>query len=111
MNTRRHFLTKLAVTIGTPTLLASHVFGQAPPPPAKLEEADPMAVALGYKDSGSKVDAVKYPQYKPEQKCNGCALYLGKPGDASGPCSAFGGKLVNSAGWCMVFAKKPEPAK
>lgn len=70
-----------------------------------------MAVALGYKEDTSKVDAVKYPLHKPDQKCNNCALYQGKPGDATGPCAAFAGKLVTEAGWCSVWAKKPEPVK
>ncbi len=110
MNTRRNFLTQLAVTAGMPALLCSRVFAQTPPP-VKLEESDPVATALGYKEDTTKVDGVKYPQHKPEQKCDGCALYLGKAGDASGPCSAFGGKLVLAGGWCSVFAKKPEPVK
>ncbi|MBJ7425041.1 MAG: high-potential iron-sulfur protein, partial [Akkermansiaceae bacterium] len=46
-----------------------------------------------------------------EQVCSGCALYQSKPGDANGPCTAFGGKLVTAGGWCSVFAKKPEPVK
>jgi len=111
MNTRRNFLAKLAVSVVTPTLLASSAFGQTPPPPGKLEETDPMAIALGYKADSTKVDAIKYPQHKPEQICSGCALYQGKSGEAEGPCAPVGGKIVAAAGWCMVFAKKPEPVK
>lgn len=73
----------------------------------KLEETDPVATALGYKEDTTKVDATKYPQHKNDQKCDGCALYTGKAGDATGPCSAFGGKIVTSGGWCAAFAKKP----
>ncbi len=111
MNTRRHFLTKLVVSAGMPALLCGRAFAQTPAPPVKLEESDPVATALGYKEDTTKVDAAKYPQHKPDQKCSTCALYLGKAGEASGPCSAFGGKLVLEGGWCAVFAKKPEPAK
>ena len=110
MNTRRHFLTKLVVSAGMPVLLCGRVFSQAQPP-VKLEESDPVATALGYKEDTTKVDAVKYPQHKPEQNCSGCVLYQGKAGEASGPCGAFGGKLVVQGGWCSVFAKKPEPVK
>lgn len=106
MNTRRHFLTKLAATVATPALLCSRAFGQAPA--VKLEESDPTATALGYKEDTTKVDATKYTNHKVTQKCDGCALYTGKGGDASGPCGAFGGKLVTAAGWCAVFAAKPE---
>lgn len=110
MNTRRNFLTQLAVSAAVPALFVGRAFGQAPaaPPAVKLEEADPVGTALGYKEDTTKVDAAKYPMHKPDQKCSGCALFLGKPGEASGPCSAFGGKLVTAGGWCSVFAKKPE---
>jgi len=110
MNTRRNFLFKLAVTAGTPLAITSRLSAQAPPP-AKLEESDPVAMALGYKEDTTKVDGTKYPMHKPEQRCDGCALYQGKPGEASGPCAAVGMKLVTAAGWCSVYAKKPEPVK
>jgi hypothetical protein len=111
MNTRRCFLTRLVATAGMPALLCGRVFAQTPPPPVKIEESDPVATALGYKEDTTKVDAVKYPAHKREQRCDNCALYQGKPGEASGPCAAFGGKLVTAAGWCAVYAKKPEPVK
>lgn len=112
MNTRRSFLTQLAVSVGTPAILCAGAFGQAPPPPpVKLEESDPAAIALGYKEDTTKVDATKYPQHKAEQVCSNCALYQGKAGEATGPCAAFAGKLVTAPGWCAVYAKKPEPAK
>jgi len=108
MNSRRNFLMKLAVTAGTPLALGGQLFGQAPPPPpVKLEETDPLAIALGYKEDSTKVDSVKYPQHKPEQVCTGCALYLGKPDEAFAPCTAVGGKLVAGPGWCAVYAPKP----
>ncbi len=111
MNSRRNFLLKLVASTGTPALLCSRALGQAPPPPVKLEETDPVAMALGYKEDTTKVDAAKYPLHTAEQKCSGCALYTGKPGEATGPCTAFGGKIVTANGWCAAFAKKPEPAK
>ena len=112
MDSRRKFLFKLAATAGAPALFASRALGQTPPPPAKLEESDPVATALGYKEDTAKVDKTKYPNHTPEQKCTGCALYTGKPGDADGPCATFQGKLVKAGGWCATFVKKPEqPAK
>jgi len=110
MNSRRHFLSKLIVSTAAPAILCRSAFGQTPPP-VKLEESDPMAAALGYKNDTTQVDAQKYPQHKTEQKCSNCALFQGKAGDASGPCGAVGGKVVASNGWCMVYAKKPEVAK
>jgi hypothetical protein len=107
MNSRRSFLRNLALSAGTPALLCSRIFAQDTPPPVKLEESDPVATALGYKEDSTKVDATKYPMHKPGQKCSDCALYTGKPGDPSGPCSVFGNKIVTAGGWCMTFAPKP----
>ncbi len=106
MNTRRHFIAKIAASVAMPALLCSKAFAQVPPP-VKLEESDPTATALGYKEDTTKVDGTKYPQHKPEQMCSGCVLFQGKPGEPNGPCGAFGGKLVKPSGWCAVFAKKP----
>lgn len=110
MNSRRNFLFKLAVSATTPALLCGRALAQTPPP-VKLEETDPVAMALGYKEDTAKVDGAKYPQHKSDQKCDGCALYTGKAGDATGPCSAFGGKIVTAGGWCAAYAKKPDPVK
>lgn len=111
MNTRRNFLSKLAVSAAIPSVLCGHAFAQAPPPPVKLEESDPVAMALGYKEDSTKVDSAKFPLHKPEQICLNCALYIHKEGEVTGPCAAFGGKLVTKGGWCSVFAKRPEPVK
>jgi hypothetical protein len=111
MHSRRNFLFKLAVSAGTPALLCSRALAQTPPPPVKLEESDPVATALGYKEDTTKVDKAKYPNHTPEQKCSACALFTGKAGEANGPCSAFGNKIVLAGGWCSAFAKKPEPPK
>jgi len=111
MNTRRNFLLKLVASAGAPTLIASRALGQDTPPPVKMEESDPLGIALGYKEDTTKVDATKYPQHKPDQKCSNCALYTGKEGDPTGPCTIFGNKIVTADGWCATWAKKPEPAK
>ena len=107
MNSRRTFLRNLAISAGTPALLCSRIFAQDTPAPIKLEESDPVATALGYKEDTNKVDATKYPQHQPGQQCSGCALYQGKPGEPSGPCSVFAGKIVLAGGWCATFAPKP----
>jgi hypothetical protein len=119
MNSRRHFLYKLAISATAPAALSGRLLAQdtpaatptpAPATPAiKLDEADPVAVALGYKMDNTKVDAQKYPQHQPDQKCSGCALVT--PGAPAGdfiPCTAFQNKLVAANGWCMAFVKKPE---
>jgi hypothetical protein len=67
-----------------------------------LSESDPTASALGY-----KADATKAANRKDKTAvCGNCNLYTGKPGAADGPCSIFGGKLVNAKGWCTAWVKK-----
>ncbi len=107
MNTtrnRRRFLQQLAASVGAVTFLP--LAGRAQDP-GSVDETEPTAIALGYKQDTTHVDPKKYPQHKPDQKCAGCALYTGKAGDAEGPCTAFGNKRVKANGWCMAYAKKP----
>lgn len=111
MNNRRQFLCRLVA--GVPATMAGLAIAQTPPPPpaVKLEETDPVAIALGYKTDTTKVDSTKYPQHKPDQVCADCALLTGAVKDGYAPCSAFGNKLVTEKGWCSVYVKRPEPAK
>ncbi len=112
MNSRRHFLYKLAVSATAPVALGGRLLAQDTPPPQKLEETDPVAIALGYKADTTKVDQTKYPQHKPEQKCSNCLLV--PPNTPEGefiPCTAFPNKLVAANGWCMAWVKKPDPAQ
>ncbi len=74
--------------------------------PAAVSDADPQALALGYKTDGSKTDKAKYPNYAATQSCSGCVLFQGKATDASAACAVFGGKLVSGKGWCSAWAKK-----
>lgn len=68
--------------------------------------SDPMAVALGYVLDATTVDKAKYPKYAAGQTCDNCAYYVGKPTDATAPCTLLGGKQVEGAGWCRVWRKK-----
>lgn len=111
MNSRRTFLLSLVASAGSSALLAGRALAQTAPPADKLEETEPVAMALGFKADTNKVDAQKHPLHTSEQKCAGCTLYQDKPGAALAPCTAFGGKLVPPTGWCSVFAKKPGVAK
>jgi len=70
-----------------------------------LDESDPTAVALGYKNDAAQVDTTKSPQYKPDQLCSACRYFQGKA-DEWGPCLIFPGKAVHSKGWCSAFAAK-----
>jgi len=99
---RRVFM--LQVAAGNSTLaLAKVAHAQAAP---MVNEKDGQAMALGYAADTTKVDAKKFPKHAAAQLCSNCALYTGKPGEASGPCGIFPGKQVTAKGWCSAWAKK-----
>lgn len=72
----------------------------------KVEETDPMAVSLGYKEDTTKVDDKKFPKHTAAQNCAGCQLFQGAPKDAMGGCALFGAKQVAGNGWCSAWTKK-----
>jgi High potential iron-sulfur protein len=98
---RRIFIARIAA--GGTALVALHGHAQAP---AKVDEKDAQAAALGYVGDTTKADMKKYPKHANEQKCSNCTLYTGKAADASGPCSLFQGKHVAANGWCSAWVKK-----
>ena len=68
----------------------------------KASESDPVAAPFKY-----KADATKAAERKDATAlCSNCMHYSGKPGEASGPCALFQGKLVSANGWCIAWAKK-----
>jgi High potential iron-sulfur protein len=71
---------------------------------AKVDVHDPQAVALGYIENATRVDAKKYPQFVPGSNCENCLQLQGKPGNNFRPCALFSGKLVAVAGWCTGWA-------
>lgn len=97
---RRSFLIQVAA--GGTALAAARAQAQA----VLVDEKDPQAVALGYVKNTAKADAKKFAKHTNDQKCANCALYQGKPADASGACPLFGTKQVLPAGWCSAWAKK-----
>lgn len=116
--TRREALASLGLVAGT-LVVARGAAAADPKPAAGAQPAapatgalphvvatDPLAVALSYHDSAKKVDATKFPTYKPEQKCANCLQIKGVEGEAWRPCNLFPGKLVNAEGWCKVYIKK-----
>jgi DMSO/TMAO reductase YedYZ molybdopterin-dependent catalytic subunit len=72
----------------------------------RLDEAEPVAMALGYKHDASKIDAAKQPRHKAGQVCRNCIQWKGTDTDAWGPCGIFPKKLVNANGWCTTYAAK-----
>jgi len=73
---------------------------------ANVDESDPLAIALGYKEDTARVDSVKYPNHAPSQQCSNCKQFQGKVTDSSGGCVLFGGKAVAAKGWCSSWVKK-----
>ncbi|MES2716416.1 MAG: high-potential iron-sulfur protein [Pseudomonadota bacterium] len=96
---RRIFLLR---AIATTSLVGAATTASAQ---TKVEEADENAVALGYKHDTTKVDNKKYPQHKPDQKCNNCQFWQGSATDAWGGCSMFGRKHIAAPGWCLAYKK------
>jgi hypothetical protein len=102
MTTRRQFLST-TLPAATLALLGAR---SASAQPARLDEKDPQAVAIGYLHDAGKVDAKKHTQWAAGRNCANCQLYQGKASDAWAPCSVVGGKQVNAKGWCIAWIKK-----
>ena len=85
-------------------LAATRALAQAAGP--KLEESDPQAMALGYREDTTKVDGKKFAKHDATQSCANCQLFQGKPTDATGACPLFGTKQVAAKGWCSAWVKK-----
>ncbi len=99
---RRTFMFRFAAAGAALVAPAARAQSAAP----KVEETDAQAVALGYKQDTTKVDAKKYPNHTAAQTCGNCQLFQGKPKDALGPCALFAGKQVAASGWCSAWTKK-----
>jgi hypothetical protein len=104
MNTRNRRTFMLQIVATGAVLSASQAMAQGAAP--KVDEADAQAVALGYKQDTTKVDAKKYPNHAASQDCASCQLFQGKPKESAGGCPLFAGKQVVAIGWCSAWAKK-----
>ena len=74
-------------------------------PPVKETDAYPKS--MGFRINTANVDKAKFPRHEVDQKCSGCQLFSGKPGEPLGTCSFFK-RLVPPDGWCRNF--KPQKA-
>jgi len=101
-SSRRIFLMQVAA--GSSAMAAGAALAQAAP--AKVNEKDPQAMALGYHEDTTKVDAKKYPKHTAEQRCGTCQLFVAKGKEPVGNCPLFAGKVVAANGWCSAYAKK-----
>jgi hypothetical protein len=102
MQTSRRRFMILAASLASSAVLHNESRADAP----VLSESDPAAQGLGYKTDAARVDKAKFPKYQAGQACANCQLFQGKPGDTTGPCTIYGGKLVNAKGWCSAYVKK-----
>ncbi|MCM0034811.1 MAG: high-potential iron-sulfur protein [Burkholderiaceae bacterium] len=96
---RRQFM------IYTTAGLASMTMASQAQAQAMLGEAEPTAIALGYKENTKTIDKAKFPKFAEGQLCSNCQLYASKTADA-GTCTIFPGKLVAGPGWCNAYIKK-----
>ena len=99
---RRRFLRNLAVAAPASSLLMIDPALAEDLP--KLSEDDPQAQGIQYVEDATQAKA---PNYQPGQTCANCIQIQGNEGDAFRPCAIVPGKLVASAGWCMVWVAKP----
>jgi hypothetical protein len=99
---RRTFILQAAAAGSVLAVTASHAQTAMP----MLAETDAQAIALGYKQDSTKVDAKAFQQHAATQNCANCQLYQGKVKEPAGPCPLFAGKQVAAAGWCTSWTKK-----
>jgi len=95
---RRSLLQNLAAAAAAVSILRGGRSQAAELP--HLNVKDPDAVALGYVENATQVDAKKYPNYVQGSNCENCLLLQGSSGAGYRPCNLFAGKLVSAAGWC-----------
>jgi high potential iron-sulfur protein len=106
---RRHLLSIVVAAGSAATLDVFSAEGAdgAAAAPVRVNEKDPLPVALGYVSDAKHVDTKASPIYQAGASCSSCSWYQGKPDDpAGGPCTFFPGKLVDSHAWCRMWSKK-----
>jgi len=94
---RRSLIKSLAAVAGAAAIFRGGTSSAAELP--HLDVKDPAAVALGYVENATQVDAKKNLTYVKGSRCDNCLLLQGSSG-AYRPCNLFPGKLVSAAGWC-----------
>ena len=100
-NSRRRFIKLTAIGMAAAPF-ASALLNTSASAADLISESDPVAAPFKY-----KADATKAAERKDATAlCSSCMHYSGKPGEASGPCALFQGKLVSANGWCIAWAKK-----
>jgi hypothetical protein len=93
--------------LGAAAVPVTALLGRAEAAVTKVDPKEAQAVALGYVEDSTKVDAKANPNFKAGQACANCLQSIGKPGDPQVPCNIFAQRLVNAKGWCKVYVKRP----
>jgi len=76
----------------------------------RLDEQDPLAIALGYRHDANTVDADSHPRWQEGQRCAGCSWFAGAEDTEWAACGLLSGALVSSGGWCNGFEERPGEA-
>ena len=98
MTDRREFIVQFG--LGCAALFAGQAHAALP----LLSKTDPLAIALGY--VADAAEASSSPKFVAGSRCGNCAIFQGKPDDATGGCPLYAGKSVPSGAWCTAWAKK-----
>jgi hypothetical protein len=69
-----------------------------------VNESDPQAAALGYRNLASNVDS-RFKKYTSGQNCSNCALFS-NASNGLGRCPLFANKFVSASGWCSAYAAR-----
>ena len=106
--TRRVFLRNAAVAFPVGAIVLEGTASAQDLPHVELD--DPTAKALLYVHDAKNVDKSNplAARYEEGQDCANCVQLQGEAGAEWRPCALFPGKLVAAAGWCSVWAKKPD---
>ena len=94
---RREFIKFTSVVPGV--LILQDANAQSP-----VNESDPQAAALGYRNFASNVDS-RFKKYASGQNCSNCALFS-NAGNGLGRCPLFANKFVSASGWCSAYAAR-----
>lgn len=118
---RRNFLriSAIGIAVAPLTQLVMSTAAQAaqaprnlPPEASALNEDDPQAKALHYKQDAAEANAIGR---KEGQYCSNCQLYSGQPGKEWGPCAVFSYRInpdankpfvVSATGWCDAWGPR-----
>ena len=71
-----------------------------------VDPSDPQATVLGYTPDANDVPPAFARKHVAGAHCGNCALFQGHVEDSPGPCPLFGGRDVQSKGWCGSWVAK-----